>query len=92
MTFIAHHEFLLKAQTQRIMHMVFVLLWYGTPFTNIPALISNYSHHKVRDDITYLIPNFNDATDEVSEWISNYILHLLDMWLLIHDGTKVKPY
>ena len=32
---------------------------------------------KVRDEITYPFPNFNGATVEVWEWISNFIPHFL---------------
>ena len=39
--------------------------------TLIPAWISNYTHHKVWDKITYPFPNFI----EVWEWISNFIPH-----------------
>ena len=38
----------------------------------IPARISNYIHYKVRDEITYPFLNFNGATTEVCEWISNF--------------------
>ena len=39
----------------------------------IPALISNYVHYKVWDEITYLFPNYNGPTVEVWEWISDFI-------------------
>ena len=39
--------------------------------------------------IIYTFQNFNGATVEVWEWISNLIPHLLDMWLLIHAGIKL---
>ena len=39
--------------------------------TLIPALISNYIHCNVSDDITYRFRNFNDAAIEV---ISTHIL------------------
>ena len=43
------------------------------------------------DEITYPFPNFNDATIEVWEWISNFIPPILmNMWLLIHAGIKDK--
>ena len=41
----------------------------------ILAQISNYTHYKVRDEITYPFPNFNGATAEVWEWISNFTPH-----------------
>ena len=40
------------------------------------AWISNYTHHKVWDEITYPFPNFNGAAVEVWEWINNFISHL----------------
>ena len=54
--------------------------WPGPPFTNmvstlIPAWISNYTHYNVWDEITYPFLNFNGATVEVYEWISNFIPH-----------------
>ena len=47
--------------------------WDG--LTLIPAWISNYIHYKVWGEITYPFPNFNGATVEVWEWISNFIPH-----------------
>ena len=46
------------------------------------------------DQITYPFFNFNGATVEVYEWISNLIAsHTLPgMWLHIQAGIKVKPY
>ena len=35
--------------------------------------ISNYIHYKVWNDITYPFPNFDDATVEFWEQISNFI-------------------
>ena len=37
--------------------------------------MSNYIYHKVCDEITYAFINFNSATIEVKEWISNFISH-----------------
>ena len=34
-----------------------------------------YIHYVVWDEITYSLPNFNGATIEVWEWISNFIPH-----------------
>ena len=45
--------------------------WHG--LTSIPAQISNYIYHNRLDKITFLFPNFNGATVEVWEWISNFI-------------------
>ena len=39
----------------------------------IPAWIDNHRPTKVWDEITYPFPNFNGATVEVWEWISNSI-------------------
>ena len=39
----------------------------------IPAWISRHIHWNVRDEITYLFPNFNGCTVEVWEWMSNFI-------------------
>ena len=62
----------------------------------ISAWISNYTHHKVWDEITYPFPNFNSCTVEVWEWISNIISHIAGhvitypmLWLkLIHVGKR----
>ena len=37
--------------------------------------MSNYTHYNVWYGITYPFPNFNGATVEVWEWISNFISH-----------------
>ena len=42
----------------------------------IPAWTSNYIHYKMWDAITYPLLNFNGATVEVYEWISNFISHV----------------
>ena len=49
--------------------------FYYHGLTLIPAWISNYIHYKVWDEITYPFINFNGATVEVKEWISNFISH-----------------
>ena len=46
----------------------FILKWR-------PLCWSDYIHYKVCDEIIYPLPNFNGATVEVWEWISNLILH-----------------
>ena len=55
------------------------------PFTNIstliPALMDNNIHNKVSDKITYLFADFNGATVEVCEWISNFTPH---PWLCVY--------
>ena len=40
-----------------------------------PAWISIYIHDKLWDGITYPFPNFNGATIEVWEWLSNFVPH-----------------
>ena len=45
---------------------------YLDGLTLIPAWISNPMPSKGCDEITYPFPNFNGATVEVSEWISNF--------------------
>ena len=37
----------------------------------------NYTHYDVGDEITYPFLNFNGATVEVYEWISNFIPHII---------------
>ena len=57
-------------------------LWL-TWLTLVSAWISNYIHYKVGDENTYPFLNFNGATVEIYEWISND--HLLIMgFRLIH--------
>ena len=36
---------------------------------------NNYIHYKEWDEITYPFLDFNGATVEVQEWISNFISH-----------------
>ena len=43
--------------------------------TLIPALISNYTRCKMLGEIIHPFINFNGATVEVWEWITNFILH-----------------
>ena len=47
--------------------------WHG--LTLIPAWISNRIHYNVWDEITYPFLNFNGATVEIHQWISNFIPH-----------------
>ena len=44
--------------------------WHG--LTLISAWISNHMPNKSRDEITYPFANFNGATVEVWEWLSNF--------------------
>ena len=46
----------------------------------IPERISNYINDKEWDEITCPFPNFNGATIEFWEWISNFISHFLHVW------------
>ena len=58
----------------------------GAPL--IPAWITDYIHSKVWDEITYPFPNFNGATVEVWEWISNFIARcVLDVICRIKTGS-----
>ena len=43
----------------------------------IPAWISNCTQYIMWGEITYPFPNFNGATVEVWEWISNFIPHFI---------------
>ena len=75
-------------------------LWYFDPLcrghfywrglTLNPAWISNHTPSKlwVWDKITCPFPNFNGATVEVWEWISNFIPHFI-MYIITYPGT---PY
>ena len=67
--------------------------FYYHGLTLIPAWITNHLPGKVWDEITYPFLNFNGATVEVWEWISNIIPHfIMDVLLLIHAEIKVKPH
>ena len=72
----------------------YVTVWCGMPirvsagalFTNmefIPAWISSHMPSKVWHEIMYQLPNFNGATVEVWQWISNIIPHFIGIWLLV---------
>ena len=41
------------------------------------AWINNYIHYKVWNEITNPFPNFNGATVEVWEWISNIVPYFI---------------
>ena len=43
------------------------------------------------DEISGPFSYFNGKTVEVMESISNFIPHLMSMWLIIHDAIKVNP-
>ena len=59
--------------------LYFILVYCWAPFylTLIPAWISNYTHYKLWDEITYPFLNFNGCTIEVQQWISNLISHFI---------------
>ena len=40
------------------------------------------------DEITYPFPNFNGATDEVNEWISDFVPHFI---MDVHARIEVNP-
>ena len=46
---------------------------------------------EIKDQITYLFPNFNGAAIEVWEWISNFILLFIGHVLIYPCWVKVKP-
>ena len=80
-----------RTHTHLSIYLSIYLIHYGAHFktvwlpfyyyrlTLIPASISNYSHDQLWDKITYPFPNFNGATVEVWEWISNSTHFLLGM-------------
>ena len=49
--------------------------FYYHGLTQISTWISNHIRYNMRGGITYPLPNFNGATVEVWEWISNFIPH-----------------
>ena len=49
--------------------------WHGLILTL--SWISNHMPGEVWGEITYPFPNFNGATVEVLEWISNLIPHVI---------------
>ena len=51
--------------------------FYWGGLTLIPAWISSHMLRKVWDEIIYPFLNFNGATVEVLEWISNFIPHII---------------
>ena len=61
---------------------------YG--LTLIPVCVSNHTHYKAWDEITYPFPKFN-GTVEIWEWLRYSPYILLGMWLLINAGIEVQP-
>ena len=58
-------------------NLCFRVPFYSCGLTLIPSWISNHISGKVWDEIIYSFPNFNGATVEVWEWISNFTI---GMW------------
>ena len=48
--------------------------FYKHILTIIQAWVSNQTNYKVWDEITFPFPNSNGCTDEMWDWISNFIL------------------
>ena len=57
-----------------------------------PAWISNYIHYNVWEEITYPFPNFIVQLLKFENGLVISLLTLLDMWLHIHMGIKVKRF
>ena len=75
----ASHAYIYNRWRPFFVQGCFLLFTWG-PFcyhglTLIPAWMTNYTHYKVWDEITYPFPNFNGCTVEVWEWISSLIPH-----------------
>ena len=51
--------------------------YYSRGVTFVPACISNYTHARMQHGITYPFPNFNGATFEVWERVSDFIPYLI---------------
>ena len=45
---------------------------------NFNSSMGNYKHYNVWGEITFPFPNFTGGTDEVWEWISNFIPHFTE--------------
>ena len=54
------------------------------------AWISNYIHYEMWDEITYAFPNFNVATVEVWEWMSNSLCVWYSFPLLDHSKRFIN--
>ena len=69
--------------------------FYLHGLTCITAWISNYIHYKVWNEITNPSPNFNSATVEVWEWVSNFISHFTGyvityLWWNLSQSLLIK--
>ena len=71
-----HVRYILASACLRYMQVYQYPLIYATyGLTSIPSWVSNYIDYNVWDEITYQFLNFNGATVEVWEEISNFIPH-----------------
>ena len=52
-----------------------VIIKPGVTGGTISVWISNYIHHKVWDEITHPFLNFNSASIDIRDWLSNFISH-----------------
>ena len=62
--------------------------FYQLGQTLIQTWISNQTHSKMWNEITYQFTNFSDYTVEVGGWINNFIPHFIIDILLIHAGIS----
>ena len=63
--------------------------FYQCGLTLIPAWLSNHMPRNVWDEITYQFPNFNGATIDVWEWISNFIPHFIMNVITYHEYEEL---
>ena len=62
---------------------------FGQSLILISTWLSNYIHYKAWDEIVYSFSNFNGATVEVWEWISNCIPHFAGYVITYILGLKL---
>ena len=66
-----------------------VVLWFPMGFMwSSEAMISNYNHYKVWDEITYPFSNFNGGTVEVWDWMCNFIPRFI-MEVITYSWAKL---
>ena len=53
--------------------------------------MSNNIHYRMWDEITNPFPNFNGATVEVWEWISNFIPHCIEFMITYPCWPRAAP-
>ena len=70
------HSIMIYSSRQQLLCMSTCSPFYWHGLTLIPAWICNHIHYKMWDEINYPFLNFNGATVEVWEWISNFIPHI----------------